>query len=115
MTKTKIAYDVINHEKEFFKNQWCIRILEGTYANVIYQYDSIKVVEPFPSDDGSELNLEYNTIIIDNPYSSDIIQEKEFADVISEILNEQIIKWVEKTIEINENENRKFDTEEPAA
>lgn len=115
MTAPKIAYELITHQKEFFKNQWSIRILEGTYANVVFQYDAIKVVEPFPHDGDSEITLEYETIIVDNPYGPDIIKEKEFEVLVSEILNAEVIKWIEATIEqqeIDQNENRKSDTEE---
>ena len=90
-----VTYELIEHEKGFHERHWSVKIIEGDYSGVVYQYDVVKVEEVF-DDDGEAVGvLNFSTIIIQNPYNEEKLKEKGFEIIIGEILTELIKTWVE--------------------
>ncbi len=69
-----------------------IKIIEGKYKGVVYQYGTIKFLE---EDDNVRCNFTYN--IIENP--SEHKEDQEFIDQLGEILVEVINDEIEETDE----------------
>ena len=82
-----------------------IRIMEGKYKDIVYQYGTIKFIE---EDDNLRCNFNYN--IIENP--NDIEEDQNFVNQLGEILVEVLNDEMEETegdflreVELSDSEN----------
>jgi hypothetical protein len=99
-------YELIEHPKGFHDKHWCVKLVEGEYSGVVYQYDTVKFEE-----DGSDVMLVFNTITIENPKKQDLTSE-EFKSIIGPILTELVEEYLKRAEEQNE-QNGTGDTETP--
>ena len=90
-------YETIADESAFHKNHWSIKIFSGKYEDVVYQYDTIKLLD--------EGEIRYNTIVIDNPNDLDL-NAPEFVMVMGGILQEIIEESVRKNDTGNGNTSK---------
>jgi hypothetical protein len=98
--KMPTKYELIQHDNQFHDNHWCVKIVEGDYSGVVYQYDTISFKEaPPPSDGEFEMVLSFNTLITENPNNLDLA-DKSFETVAGDILV-NIIE--ERMSELDEN------------
>lgn len=105
-----VLYELIAHEQGFHDKHWSVKILEGEYSGVVYQYDVIKV-EEVTEDNGEAVGvLNFSTITIENPYTDEKLKQKEFEIIIGEILTELIKQWAEN----KDAQDGNSDTEELA-
>jgi len=93
MNKTLPRYTLIEMDGE---ESWCVRIGSGDYADVVYKYNHVRVVEP-DSDDGYA-TLKYNYEVL---YHAELPEEKfaknpAFENLIGDILYELIMSFEEK-------------------
>lgn len=100
-----VKYDLIVHENEFHKDHWAIKIQEGEYEGVVYQYDTVSINE-----DVGDVVLTFNTVTLDNPNELDLTNS-EFESIIGAILTEIIEEQMEQ---MNDGENGTGDTEASA-
>jgi|688.fasta_scaffold421245_2 hypothetical protein len=104
-----VKYDIVEHDKAFHEFHCCLKIQEGKYAGVIYQYDVVKFEEK--EQDGEDVGyLNFNTIMIENPHGESILEEEDFKNTVGDILVEIIKSYVEE----QHDKNRIDDTEEPS-
>jgi len=103
-------YSLIDSTNGFHDDHWSIRIEEGDYKGLMYQYDSVKMIES-EEDDGGVI-LEFNTITVENPNNVNLTNEEE-KNILGNILVDIISEHIEhiEHIEQEENENRTSDTE----
>src|SRR6056300_1060115 len=87
------AYDLIEHENSFHENHWAVKLTEGKYAGVAYQYDTVSINE-----EEGEVVLSFNTITLDNPDELDLTTD-EFESTIGDIL----VSIIEEQLEQMEN------------
>jgi hypothetical protein len=88
--KPTVKYELVEHPDNFHKNHWCIKINEGQFREVVYQYDTVSFNE-----EGEELILSFNTITIENPRNKDL-SSKDFEDTIGDILTNLIVDHLEE-------------------
>jgi hypothetical protein len=87
---TAPKYEFVEHKEGFHNDHWCIKILEGEYEGLVYQYDTVKFDE---SDDPEEAVITYNTITVANPNNVDLTQEDEkgiLGSILTNIITEQM-------------------------
>jgi len=100
-------FEVIEHPNGYHEDHWCIKILDGEYAGLVYQYDVVKIGEEL--EDGSA-NLTFNTITVANPNNVDLTEENDKG-----ILGGILVSIIQEQLEAQANENGTPDTEESAA
>ena len=88
-------YELIEHDNSFHENHWAIRIEDGEYEGVAFQYDTVSFTE-----ENSDIVLSFNTVTLDNPNNKDLKSE-EFEGIIGGILTDIIEKNLE---ELEKNE-----------
>lgn len=91
-----IQYEIIEHPKALHEEHWCIKILEGEYEGVVYQYDTINMKIEETEDDEAVIKFEY--IKVDNPNDLDL-DSNEFVTIIGDILTEFLQRYLEETDE----------------
>jgi hypothetical protein len=96
-----VKYELIEHDNSFHENHWAIKIEEGDYAGVAYQYDTVS----FNEEEG-QMVLSFNTITLDNPDKIDLTTP-EFESIIGDIL----VGIIEEQLEQMNGENGTGDTE----
>lgn len=105
--KMQVKYQLIEHNNSFHNNHWAVKLEEGTYEGIIYQYDTV-------SFEGGENNedviLSFNTITLENPSDLDLTTE-EFKTIIGDILTEIIEEQLES---VKNGEDGTGDTEASA-
>ena len=85
-----IKHSLIEHEHSFHENHWAVRIDEGKYEGVVYQYDTVS----FNEEEG-DMILSFNTVTLDNP--SDIpLTGSDFETILGDILTEIIEQQLEQ-------------------
>lgn len=85
-----VKYELVEHDNTFHDNHWAIRLDEGEYEGVVYQYDTVS----FNEDDG-EMILSFNTITLDNPNEKDLTTD-EFETILGDILTNIIEEQLEQ-------------------
>jgi len=85
-----VSYETLNHEASFHDDHWSIRIKEGKYSDVVYQYDTIEVGEE--TEDGNA-RLKFNYIVVENPNELEL-DNNEFIAIMGDILVEFIEEYV---------------------
>jgi len=101
-------FEVIEHPNGFHDDHWCIKILDGDYEGLVYQYDVVKIDTEL-EEDGSA-NLTFNTITVDNPNNVDLTEENDKG-----ILGGILVEIIKEQLEAQANENGTSDTEESTA
>lgn len=99
-----VKYDLIEHDNSFHENHWAVRIEEGQYEGVAYQYDTVSIEE----EDG-DVVLSFNTITLENPNELDLTTD-EFESTIGDIL----VSIIEEQLEQMNGEDGTGDTEASA-
>ena len=75
-----VKYELIEHENSFHENHWAVKINEGEYEGVAYQYDTVSINE-----EEGDVVLSFNTITLANPNELDLKSDK-FESIIGDIL-----------------------------
>lgn len=97
-------YDLVEHKNSFHDDHWAVKILEGDYEGLVYQYDVVKFNE---TEDGNETELTFSTITLDNPNNVDLTLEND-KGIMGAVLTDIITKQLEQM-----SENGTPDSEEP--
>lgn len=84
-----LKYQLIEHENSFHENHWAVRIEEGEYEGVAYQYDTVSINE-----EEGDVVLSFNTITLENPKELDLTSD-EFENIIGDILTSVIEEQLE--------------------
>jgi hypothetical protein len=87
---SQVKYELIEHKNSFHENHWAVKIEDGDYAGVVYQYDTVS----FNEEEG-DVVLQFNTITLDNPETKDLTTD-EFEVIMGDILTEIISKQLEE-------------------
>jgi len=99
-------FELVESKNGFHDDHWCIKILDGEYAGLVYQYDTVKVEE---EEDGDGAVLTFNTITVENPNNCDLTKEQDkniLGNILVSIIQEQLEQM---------SENGTSDTEESTA
>ena len=92
-----VKYELIENKNAFHQDHWCVKILEGDFADLVYQYDVVKVN---PTEDPEENEIVYNTITVENPHKYDLTDEVE-KNIMGEILIDIMTQKLDEAV--NEN------------
>lgn len=80
---TPVKHELLTHDKSMYDDHWSIRILEGDYTGVVYQYDTVSMETRENNDD--DVYLTFNTITLENSDNLDLTS-KTFEDTVGDIL-----------------------------
>ena len=83
-----VKYQLVEHDNPFHENHWAIKIDEGEYSGVSYQYDTVSINE-----EEGDVVLSFNTITLDNPENKDLTTaefESILGDILTTIIEEQM-------------------------
>lgn len=80
---TPVKHELLSHDKSMYDDHWSIRILEGEYTGVVYQYDTVSMETRENNDD--DVYLTFNTITLENSDNLDLTS-KTFEDTVGDIL-----------------------------
>ena len=97
-------FEVVEHPNSFHDDHWCIKILDGEYAGLVYQYDVVKIGEEL--DEEGSATLTFNTITVDNPNNCDLTEENDKG-----ILGGILVNIIQEQLEAQANENGTPDTQ----
>jgi hypothetical protein len=89
---TPVKHELITHEKSMYDDHWSIRIAEGAYQGVVYQYDTVSLETR--NGDEDDVFLTFNTITLENPDNLDLTA-KLFEDTVGDILTSIIEEHLE--------------------
>ena len=78
-----VKHELLTHDKSMYDDHWSIRILEGEYTGVVYQYDTVSMETRENNDD--DVYLTFNTITLENSDNLDLTL-KSFEDTVGDIL-----------------------------
>jgi len=101
-------FELVECNDGFHDDHWCIEILDGEYAGLVYQYDTVKISEGETEEDGAVLT--FNTITVKNPNNADLTEEND-----KNILGNILVSIIQEQLEQAANENGTSDTEESTA
>ena len=85
----QVKYELIEHENSFHENHWSVKLENGEYEGVVYQYDTVSF-----SEESGDVVLSFNTITLENPNEKDLKTE-EFENIIGSILTDVIEQQLE--------------------
>ena len=85
-----MMFEVVSHKDAFLEDMQCIKITEGDYEGVVFQYDNIRLEE----DKEDEASISFNFITVENEKGLDLTEEP-FIDILGQILNELLRSFVE--------------------
>lgn len=85
-----VKYQLIEHENSFHENHWAVKIEDGEYEGVTYQYDTVSINE-----EEGDVVLSFNTITLENPNELDLTTD-EFENILGGILTEVIEEQMEQ-------------------
>jgi hypothetical protein len=100
-------FELVECKNGYHDDHWCIKILDGDYAGLVYQYDTVKINE---EEDGDGAVLTFNTITVVNPNNCDLTEENDKG-----ILGGILVNIIQEQLEAQANENGTSDTEESTA
>lgn len=100
-----VKYELVEHGNSFHENHWAIKLEEGEYSGVVFQYDTVSINE-----EEGDVVLSFNTITLDNPEDKDLKTE-EFEGIIGDILTSIIQEQLEQIVD---GEDGTGDTQAPA-
>lgn len=100
---TTTTYQLVEHQNSFHDKHWSIEIMDGDYAGLVYQYDTVSVRE---QDDG-QVVLDFNVINLESPQDIDLSEEK-----VSGIMGDILVELIEQYLETQDVENGNTGTEE---
>jgi len=84
-----IKYSLVEANNAFHEEHWTIRIDEGKYEGVEFQYDTVNI-----SDDEENPTLSFNWITLKNETEHELTEE-EFGTIIGDILVEMITEHLD--------------------
>lgn len=97
-----IEYSLMESDNAFHDEHWVVRLEEGKYEGVEFQFDTVSV------SDGDEPTLSFNWITLNNPNDLELTEE-EFGTIIGDILVEMITEHLEQL-----DEDGNTDSQAPA-
>lgn len=80
-----MKYDLVESDGGFHKDHWCVRINEGEFEGLTYQYDVVKLEQTEEGD----VQFKFSTIIIENPNDKDT-EDPELITLFGDILVDMI-------------------------
>lgn len=89
---TPVKHELITHEKSMYDDHWSIRISEGPYQGVVYQYDTVSLETR--NGDEDDVYLTFNTITLENPDNLNLTAQL-FEDTVGDILTSIIEEHLE--------------------
>jgi hypothetical protein len=98
-------YDLIENKNSFHSDHWCVKILDGEYVGLVYQYDIVRIHED-KEGDGAE--LKFNTVTIENPNKISFTDENDKG-----ILGAVLVDIIKTQMEQMRDENGTLDIKEP--
>jgi hypothetical protein len=98
-----VKYSLVEHPNSFHNNHWAIKLEEGDYAGVAFQYDTVS----FNEEEG-DMVLSFNTITLENPDKLNLTTDQ-FESIIGDIL----VGIIEENLENAKDEDGTGDTEAP--
>jgi hypothetical protein len=105
---TPPKYEIVDSKNAYHDDHWCIKILDGDFAGLVYQYDVVKIQED--EDEAGSAEVTFNTITVENPNNLDLTEEQE-QGIMGSILIDIIQSEIEKLGDEQDNENGTSDTE----
>ena len=97
-------YELVEHPDSDDQDHWCIKLMKGEYAGIVYQYGTVGFAES-PNDDGTlSLKFDYDVVhtpenLLDKEYS-----EEETADIIN-LLGNILVEIIDKDLETKREES----------
>jgi hypothetical protein len=91
--KTLPRYVLVELDGE---ESWCVRIGSGDYANVVYKYIHVRVIEPDTDDGYATLKYNYEVLFHAELPESKFAKNNAFETMIGDILYELIMSFEEK-------------------
>lgn len=83
-----VKYSMIDSDDAFHEEHWVLKIEEGKFSGVEFQYDTVNMI------DGEEPVLSFNWITLNNPTDHELTDE-DFGTIIGDILVELISEHLE--------------------
>lgn len=83
-------YELFDHPSGAHKNHWCVKIQNGVYKGLIYQYDTVNIEE---DKDGDGAVLHFSTIVVEKPEKINLTKEKDqsiMGAILVDIISEQL-------------------------
>jgi hypothetical protein len=87
-----VKYELVESKNAFHNDHWCVKIMDGDFAGLVYQYDVIRIGEQ--TNDEGETEISFNTITVENPNNVDLTEEVE-KGIMGEILIDIMTKQME--------------------
>lgn len=84
-----VLYSLIESENAFHDEHWTVRIEDGKYKGVEFQYDTVSI-----NDDDENPVLSFNWITLKNETEYELTEE-EFGNIIGDILVEMIAEHLD--------------------
>ncbi len=90
-------YKLVDHPDSNNNDHWCIELLKGDYAGVVYQYGTIGFAKTANDDGTLTLKFDYDVIHVPDHLSDKEYSDEDTSDIItllgnilSEIINDDI-------------------------
>lgn len=100
---------------------WCVEVLDGPYEGLIYQYDTIRLVDAQGNlvEEDAEVDdtyISFNTITISNPKKveqTDELSHEIFGEILNELVKTEFERMtlVDETNESELIDSQKLDTQ----
>ena len=84
-----VKYSLVESDNPFHEDHWTLRIDEGEYEGVEFQYDTVNLNE-----EGEGAELSFNWITLKNPNDMELTKET-FGNILGDILVELITEHLE--------------------
>lgn len=99
-----VKYSLMESDNAFHEEHWSIKIEEGDYEGVEFQYDTVNLNE-----EGEGAELSFNWITLKNPNDVELTKES-FGTILGDILVELITEHLE-TLDEDGNTDTQTSTE----
>ena len=93
MSKTLPRYSLIEVDGE---DAWCVKIRVGEYADVVYKYNHVRVIEPDTQDGYATLKYNYEVLNHAELPEEKFAKNSAFETLIGDILYDLIMSFEEK-------------------
>lgn len=109
-------FQLVNDKGSFHGSMWCVEIMNGPYTGLVYQYDTIRLVDSkgnIVEDDTpeEEMYVTFNTITIKNPNEVELTNEQS-KQIFGEILNKLMTEEIDRMTLIDEDYVEEIDESE---